>query len=130
MRTFALLSLAALAASVSAAPAAAAERYDGAWRIRMVKDAGLCDKDSFRYNIVIREGAVTYRPDPGDDPMNFSGQVNPGGQVQIAASRGLARVAASGTLQGASGSGTWRLPLLGCTGRWTAERTGPVQASR
>ena len=130
MRTFAVLSIAAFAALSSTTPSTAAERYDGAWHIRMVKDAGLCDKDSFRYNILIREGAVTYRPDPGDDPMNFSGQVNPGGQVQIAASRGLARVAASGTLQGGSGSGTWRLPLLGCTGRWTAERTGPVQASR
>jgi hypothetical protein len=127
---------AALAAGLIASPAALAApreaagpaRYNGPWTVQMVKESGLCDS-SFRYAIVIRDGDIAYRPDPGDKPLAFSGQVGTGGDVRIAASRGPAQVAATGRLQGASGSGTWSLPLLGCQGRWTARRTGTEQAS-
>lgn len=109
--------------------AASAVRYDGPWTVQMVKDSGLCDQ-SFRYAIQIRGGDIAYTPDPGDKPMSFSGTVAPGGAVQIAASRGPARVSATGSLQGSQGSGTWSLPLLGCQGRWTARRTGVQTTSR
>ncbi len=104
-------------------------RYNGPWTVQMTKDSGLCDS-SFRYAIVIRDGDIAYRPDPGGKPLSFSGQVGSGGDVRIAASRGPAQVAATGRLQGASGSGTWSLPLLGCQGRWTARRSGTEQAAR
>jgi len=104
------------------ADAAESSRFNGAWNVQMVKHAGLCDRDS-RYAIVIREGDIRYLPDPGASPMNFTGQVDGRGNVQINVARGPARVGASGQLQANGGSGTWRLPLLGCSGVWTAQRT-------
>lgn len=110
------------------ANAAEASRFNGAWNVQMIKHAGLCDRDS-RYAIVIREGDIRYLPEPGSSPMNFTGQVDRGGNVQINASRGPARVGATGQLHASSGSGTWRLPLLGCSGVWTAQRTSGIQTS-
>ena len=43
--------------------------------------------------------------------------------------KGIARVAASGSLNGQAGSGSWKLGIL-CSGRWTAQKRGPVQAAR
>jgi hypothetical protein len=111
-----------------AAQAAEASRFNGAWHVQMVKHAGLCDRDH-RYNIVIREGDIRYLPEPGTSPMNFGGQVSGNGAVQINASRGPAQVGATGQLQGNSGGGTWRLPLLGCSGVWTAQRVSRIQTS-
>lgn len=108
---------------------AGVDRFDGPWTVQMVKDQGFCDQ-SFRYSIQIDDGSIAYKPDPGDKPLNFSGTVAPGGAVQIAASRGPAQVSATGALQGAQGSGTWSLPLLGCQGRWTARRTGVQTTAR
>jgi hypothetical protein len=110
------------------AHAAEASRFNGAWNVQMVKHAGLCDRDS-RYAIMIREGDIRYLPEPGTSPMNFTGQVDSNGGVQINAARGPARVGAIGQLQGNSGSGTWRLPLLGCSGVWTAQRVSRIQTS-
>ena len=62
--------------------AAQASRFNGAWHVQMVKHAGLCDKDH-RYAIMIREGDIRYLPEPGTSPMNFSGQVDGQGNVQI-----------------------------------------------
>jgi hypothetical protein len=111
------------------AHATEASRYNGAWHVQMVKHAGLCDRDH-RYAIIIREGDIRYLPEPGTSPMNFTGQVDRSGSVQINASRGPARVAAVGQLQANAGSGTWRLPLLGCSGVWTAQRVGRIQTSQ
>lgn len=124
-----LIVLTPLAALSQAREAAAPARYDGPWTVQMVRDSGLCDQ-SFRYAIQIRSGDIAYTPDPGDKPMNFSGTVAPGGAVQIQASRGPARVQATGALQGNGGSGTWSLPLLGCQGRWTARRAGVQTSAR
>lgn len=110
------------------AHAAEASRFNGAWHVQMVKHAGLCDRDS-HYAIVIREGGIRYLPEPGTSPMNFTGQVDGSGNVQINASRGPARVGATGQLHANGGSGTWRLPLLGCSGVWTAQRTSRVQTT-
>jgi len=66
------------------------------------------------------------------------GMLTPGGQdgarISCIAGRfdirkGIARVAASGSLNGQAGSGSWKLGIL-CSGRWTAQKRGPVQASR
>ena len=103
-------------------------RYDGSWSVQMVKERGSCD-DALRYAIVIRDGDIRLRSNPGEGPVMISGQVSPAGTVQISASRGVARAAGSGQLQGGSGSGTWQLPLLGCAGRWTAQRVGGAQTA-
>ena len=107
---------------------ASSARYNGSWAVQMVKDRGSCD-DALRYAIVIQDGDIRLRSNPSDGPVMVSGQVNPAGTVQISASRGIARASASGQLQGASGSGTWQLPLLGCAGRWTARRAGNSQTA-
>jgi hypothetical protein len=126
-----LAPLSATAQTTAAREAAAQARFDGpwTWTVQMVKDSGLCEQ-SFRYAIQIQGGAITYKPDPGDKPMNFSGSVAPEGAVRIAASRGPAQVSATGSLQSAGGSGTWSLPLLGCQGRWTARRNGVQTTAR
>ena len=110
------------------ARAAETSRFNGAWHVQMVKHSGLCERDH-RYAILIREGDIRYLPEPGSSPMNFTGQVDGTGEVQINASRGPARVGAIGHLQANSGSGTWRLPLLGCSGVWTAQRTSRLRTS-
>jgi hypothetical protein len=126
LRSAAIVALAFFAIGTSAH--ADGSRYEGPWSVAMVKHVGLCDRSS-RYAIVIREGAIRYLPEPGDAPMNFTGRVDAGGKVEIYAARGPARVAASGQLRRASGSGTWRLPLLGCSGTWTAQRGHRVQTA-
>ena len=108
--------------------AAETSLYNGAWRVQMVKHAGLCDNES-RYAIAIRDGNIRYFPEPGDAPMTFTGRVQANGQIEIHASRGPARVVASGQLRSASGSGTWQLPLLGCSGTWMAQRSDRVRTS-
>ena len=64
-----------------------------------------------------------------DAPPSVSGHVSPSGAVNLDIRKGIARVAASGSLNGQAGSGNWKLGVL-CSGRWTALKRGPVQASR
>jgi hypothetical protein len=56
-----------------------------------------------------------------------SGGVGCDGSVTLNVQHSIAQAQASGRLRASSGSGTWRLATLGCTGRWTAQR-GTVQA--
>ncbi len=101
--------------------AAAAARHDGTWSVRMVTDAGLCDS-TYSYAIAIENGNVRYLLAPGDSPTTVSGRVGPDGGVDLDIRRSIAKVDASGRLSTSSGSGTWRLGMLGCSGRWTAQK--------
>lgn len=104
------------------APAAAQPSFSGRWAVQMVTDSGICDA-TYRYAIAIDEdGAVRYLPEPGATPPSVSGQVGSNGAVDLGIVKGIARVAAKGKLQNNSGSGSWRLGLLGCSGRWTARK--------
>jgi hypothetical protein len=114
-----------LIGGVSAAQAA---RHDGTWSVRMVTDAGLCDS-TYSYSIAIENGNVRYLLAPGDSPTTVSGRIGPDGGVALDIRRSIAKVDATGRLDGKSGSGTWKLGMLGCTGRWTAQkRSNTVQS--
>jgi hypothetical protein len=108
--------------------AGAATPHEGRWAVRMVTDSGICDK-SYNYVIAVESGRVRYIPQDSDAPPSVSGQVSPAGAVNLDIQKGIARVAATGSLNGQAGSGSWKLGIL-CSGRWTAQKRGPVQASR
>jgi hypothetical protein len=59
---------------------------------------------------------------PGDSPTTVSGRIGADGDVNLDIRRSIAQVDALGRLSEKSGSGTWRLGMLGCTGRWTAQK--------
>jgi hypothetical protein len=94
----------------------------------MVTDSGVCDK-SYDYVIAVEDGRVRYIPQDSDSAPSVSGQVTPSGAVSLDIRKGIARVGATGSLSGSAGSGSWKLGIL-CSGRWTAHKRGPVQASR
>jgi hypothetical protein len=106
---------------IGGAWAAPTERHDGTWSIRMVTDSGICDR-SYDYSIAIESGNVRYLLAPGDSPTTVSGRIASDGAVNLDIRRSIAKVDASGRLSDKSGSGTWKLGLLGCTGRWTAQK--------
>ena len=94
----------------------------------MVTDSGLCDR-SYSYSIAIEDGSVRYLLAPGDSPTTVSGRVAADGIVDLDIRRSIAKVDASGRLNAKSGSGTWQLGMLGCSGRWTAQkRSATVQS--
>jgi hypothetical protein len=107
-------------AGAGATPGTSAN-HDGVWSVRMVTDSGLCDR-SYGYTIAIQDGNVRYIPAPGDSPTTVSGKVGPDGNVDLDFRRSIARADAFGRLQASSGTGTWKLNMLGCSGRWTAQR--------
>jgi hypothetical protein len=113
---------------IGSAWAASSERHDGTWSVKMVTDSGLCDR-SYGYSIAIEDGNVRYLLAPGDSPTTVSGRIGPDGGVDLDIRRSIAKVDATGRLDGKSGSGTWKLGMLGCTGRWTAQkRSNTVQS--
>ena len=113
--TFALT----LAGGALAAPAQ--KPHDGTWSVRMVTDSGVCDA-SYNYRIAIEDGAVRYIQEPGDSPTTVNGRVGSDGRVNLDIRRSIAKVDAAGRLDEKAGSGTWRLGILGCSGRWTAQK--------
>jgi hypothetical protein len=116
---------AALVGQAAAAPAKPAS-YDGTWSVRLVTEAGSCDA-SYHYTIAVEDGRVRPISTAGQAPTSVSGGVGRDGSVTLSVQRSIAQAQASGRLRASSGSGTWRLAMLGCTGRWTAQR-GTVQA--
>jgi hypothetical protein len=106
---------------IGSAWAAPAARHDGTWSVSMVTVSGLCDA-SYNYSIAIENGNVRYLQAPGDSPTTVSGRIGPDGNVDLDIRRSVAKVDAEGRLNGKSGSGTWKLGMLGCEGRWNAQK--------
>jgi hypothetical protein len=124
--TLAILSL-GLAVAAGAAVAAPSSTHNGTWSVQMVTDSGICDR-SYSYAIAIEDGAVRYLRAPGDKPTTVSGRVDSDGKVDLDIRRSIVKVDAVGQLDEKAGSGSWRLGMLGCSGRWTAQkRTRTVQ---
>lgn len=103
------------------AVAAPASRHDGTWSVRMVTESGVCDS-TYTYSIAIENGNVRYLRQPGDSPTTVSGRIGSDGAVDLDIRRSIAKVDANGRLNGKAGSGTWQLGMLGCSGRWTAQK--------
>ncbi len=96
-------------------------RYDGAWSIEVVTLDGPCDR-AYRYGVQIRRGEATYA---GGD-LSINGRVAGNGSVRAVISRGSDKADVVGRLgRGGTGGGTWNTTgLIGCSGRWNAERRG------
>ena len=94
--------------------------YDGKWNVRLVTESGTCDS-SYNQTIAIENGEV--RPLSADaEATSISGGVGGNGNVALSIRRSFAQANANGRLNGRSGSGSWKLAMLGCSGRWTATR--------
>ena len=114
-RTFAALALTTgliLSGSALADPA----KFDGSWSVQLIADGGVCGSGSSAA-LTVRDGQV--RASGG---ISVSGQVGANGSVNLALQKGPIQGSASGKLSGASGSGSWTVSTLGCSGRWTAQR--------
>ncbi len=98
----------------TAAPAQS--RYDGAWSVTIITDAGDCDR-AYRYGLQIQGGRVFY--DGGG-----VGRVSSNGQVTVTIQQGSGVATGSGRLSGNSGGGRWRgeSPQGRCSGHWQAQR--------
>ncbi len=93
------------------------EKFDGTWSVQMVASAGMCGSGASQ-TLTVQDGRVR----AGGSGVSVSGQVGAGGAVSLALQKGPAQGTASGKLSGASGSGTWMVSTLGCSGSWTAQR--------
>ncbi len=103
------ISFAGASVAASAKPAS----YDGTWNVRLVTESGTCDS-SYSETVAIENGRV--RP-LSAGATAISGGVGSNGSVALTISRSIARADASGRLSAQSGSGNWKLAMLGCTGR-------------
>ena len=111
---------AAFGLGLAFAGGAAAEpqkNFNGTWSVRLVTESGSCDA-SYSTTISVQDGAV--RAQSGG--ASVSGGIGRDGSVALGIQRSIARGEASARLADRSGSGTWRVSMLGCTGRWTAQR--------
>jgi hypothetical protein len=93
--------------------------FDGKWNVRLVTESGTCDS-SYSQTVAIEDGRV--RPLAGGSATAVSGGVGTDGNVALTIYKSIAKADASGRLNTRSGSGSWKLAMLGCTGRWTASR--------
>ena len=114
--TCALIALATgviLSGSAFAEPA----KFDGTWSVQLMADGGLCGSGT-QQTLMVQNGSVRV----GSVGVSVSGHVAPSGSVSIALQRIGVQGSASGKLSCASGSGSWTVASLGCSGRWTAQR--------
>jgi hypothetical protein len=115
-RTLAALSLTTgmiLSGSALADP----DKFDGTWSVQLVASGGICGSGTSQ-SLTVQDGRVQ----AAGSGVSVSGQVGPSGSVSLALRKGPAQGTASGRLAGASGSGTWTMSTLGCSGSWTAQR--------
>jgi hypothetical protein len=106
-----------LGLSFAGSAAFAGPSRDGLWSVQFVTESGSCDP-SYSSSVSIENGTVR----PLQAGMTVSGQIASNGQVSLDIRRSIARADATGRLSDKSGSGTWRLAMLGCEGRWTASK--------
>ena len=93
------------------------KNYNGTWSVRLVTEAGSCDP-SYSTTVMIQDGQVR----SGASGTSVSGGIGRDGSVALGIQRSIATGDASGRLGDRSGAGTWRVGMLGCTGRWTAQK--------
>jgi len=110
-------------AQITQEPKATAAAFDGTWSVSLTGGGFLCGSIS-SLTLATQNGSVR-----GDGSgVSISGQVEPSGSISLALQKSGIRGSASGTLSGASGSSTWAVPPLGCSGQWIAQRRSTVTA--
>ena len=102
-----------LSGSALAEPA----KFDGTWSVSLVANGGLCGSGASS-TLMVQNGSVR----AGGSGVSVSGQVGPSGSVSLALQKSGVQGTASGKLSASSGSGSWSVASLGCSGRWTAQR--------
>ncbi|CAA9363455.1 MAG: hypothetical protein AVDCRST_MAG90-3180 [uncultured Microvirga sp.] len=107
--------------------AASAADFNGRWSVSMTTDSGICEK-SESYFVAIDGGRVRYVAPAGEPGPAITGSVSSSGAVDVGIQKGMARAEVVGRLQGSSGNGTWKAAGF-CTGRWSAQKRGPVHAA-
>jgi hypothetical protein len=97
----------------------AQSRFDGAWSVLIITDAGDCDR-AYRYGLRILRGRVFY--DGGG--VDLQGRVSGNGRITVTIQQGDRHAIGTGRLSRNRGNGTWRgTSSTGrCSGRWQAER--------
>ncbi len=115
-QTFTVLSL-TTGVILSGSALAEPEKFDGTWSVQMVASAGMCGS-GVSQTLTVQDSRVR----AGSSGVSVSGQVGASGSVSLALQKGPAQGTASGKLSRASGSGTWTVSTLGCSGSWTAQR--------
>ena len=115
-RTLAALSL-TTGVILSGSALADPDKFDGTWSVQLVASGGMCGSGTSQ-SLTVQDGRVQ----AAGSGVSVSGQVGPSGSVSLALRKGPAQGTASGKLAGASGSGTWTVSTLGCSGSWTAQR--------
>ncbi len=116
-RTLAILGLTAAGVILSGSALADSVKFDGSWSVQLVGSTGLCGSGSSQV-LTILNGSVR----AGGSGVSVWGQVGPSGLVSLALQRAGVQGSASGRLSGGSGSGSWSVLSLGCSGHWTARR--------
>jgi hypothetical protein len=92
-------------------------KFDGTWSVQLVADGGLCGSSASQ-TLTVQNGSVR----TGGSGVSVSGQVGPSGSVNLALQKSGVQGSAFGKLSGTSGSSSWTVSSLGCSGRWTAQR--------
>jgi hypothetical protein len=92
-------------------------KFDGTWSVSLVANGGLCGSGASS-TLTVQNGSVR----AGGSGMSVSGQVGPSGSVSLVLQKSGVQGTASGKLSRSSGSGSWAVSSLGCSGRWTAQR--------
>jgi hypothetical protein len=93
--------------------------YNGTWQVSLVSNGGLMCSLIPGLTITAQNGSI--RGSGGG--LSVAGQVGSSGSISLALQRGGIHGSASGRMSGASGSGTWAVASVGCSGRWTARRS-------
>ena len=91
--------------------------FDGDWKVQLVTSTGSCGRNHV-YSVAVREGLIQGAASGG----SMTGKVGQNGAVVLTIQHSLATANGSGRLGANSGSGSWRVDMLGCSGRWTAAR--------
>ena len=107
------MSLMLSAGSAMAGP----NNFDGTWKVHLVTNSGSCGRN-YGYSVAVREGLIQGAAPGG----SMTGTVGQNGAVVLTIQHSLATANGSGRLGANSGSGSWRVDMLGCSGRWTAAR--------
>lgn len=115
-----------LAGTASAGPGGKGS-YDGTWTVLISTEQGPCDR-TYNYAVAIEAGRIQEAAASGG--TTISGRISADGSIGLGLRSGPASADASGRLRASTGSGTWKLPMLGCSGSWTAhKRTVQARAS-
>ena len=116
----AMLGASAILVGQAAAEPATKTAFNGTWAVQIRPEAGPCDA-SYHYAIAIRDGQISHAGGAGSGAV-ITGRIGADGAINLGVQAGPASAGASGRLKASAGSGTRMLPMLGCSGRWTAQR--------